>query len=58
MENQRELKWKELKEQLFLMDTEEFVCFLEYEKNCLQQEAFMQGYEYAITILQESIVKK
>ena len=30
---------------------------LEQELDMLQQEAFIQGYEYAITILKESLVK-
>lgn len=32
-------------------------CFLEAIEK-IQQGAFMEGYEYAITILKESIVKK
>ena len=57
MESVRKMNWEELKEYLKKIDAEQVVYLLECEWDRLQQEAFMQGYEYAITILKESLVK-
>jgi len=56
MEKIKRMRWTEFIEKMTLEDTEYAALLLEEVEN-IQREAFINGYEYAITILQESIVK-
>ena len=57
MDTRKKVNLAIMKGYLNQIDLEIASVILEQELDMLQQEAFMQGYEYAITILKESLVK-
>lgn len=56
MDKQKSLQIK-IVESLKKNDTDQVLHLLEEEMELVQNEAFIQGYEYAITILQETLGK-
>ena len=57
MDTRKKVNLTIMKGFLDYIDLEMASLILEQELDMMQQEAFIQGYEYAITILKESLVK-
>lgn len=55
--NKQKLLQIKIVESLKMNDTDQVLRLLEEEMELVQNEAFIQGYEYAIAVLQETLVR-